>query len=111
MTNRACCTLYVNYHKTNAGRIPPWTLKHIHYFICSNSLDIWTYPLKFQIFLAAFVSGSCFQIDNSHSDVVCVHLIYRDDEAEHFAKRAQDMYNQFRDKAAVSRSMTVCYSA
>lgn len=34
----------------------------------------------------------------------------RADEAELFSKRAQDMYKQFRDKAAISRSMTVGYS-
>ncbi|KAL0431078.1 UNVERIFIED_CONTAM: Serine protease SPPA, chloroplastic [Sesamum radiatum] len=32
---------------------------------------------------------------------------HRADEAELFAKRAQDMYKHFRDKAAFSRSMTV----
>ncbi|KAG8388005.1 hypothetical protein BUALT_Bualt02G0080100 [Buddleja alternifolia] len=35
---------------------------------------------------------------------------FRADEAELFAKRAQDMYERFRNKAAFSRSMTVCYS-
>lgn len=35
------------------------------------------------------------------------HRPFREDEAELLAKRAQDMYKQFRDKAAFSRSMTV----
>ncbi|KAK4409562.1 Serine protease SPPA, chloroplastic [Sesamum angolense] len=35
------------------------------------------------------------------------HRPLRADEAELFAKRAQDMYKQFRDKAAFSRSMSV----
>ncbi|CAK8534332.1 unnamed protein product [Lathyrus sativus] len=34
-------------------------------------------------------------------------LSYRPDEAELFAKSAQNAYKQFRDKAALSRSMTV----
>jgi hypothetical protein len=33
---------------------------------------------------------------------------YRPHEAELFAKKAQNIYKQFRDKAALSRSMTVC---
>jgi hypothetical protein len=33
---------------------------------------------------------------------------YRPDEAELFAKSAQNAYKGFRDKAALSRSMTVC---
>lgn len=33
---------------------------------------------------------------------------YRPDEAELFAKSAQNAYEQFRDKAAFSRSMPVC---
>ncbi|KAG6411146.1 hypothetical protein SASPL_129220 [Salvia splendens] len=35
------------------------------------------------------------------------HRPFRADEAELFSKRAHDMYKQFRDKAASSRSMTV----
>ncbi|XP_051116774.1 serine protease SPPA, chloroplastic-like isoform X1 [Andrographis paniculata] len=35
------------------------------------------------------------------------HRPYRADEAELFAKKAQALYKQFRDKAAFSRSMTV----
>lgn len=35
-------------------------------------------------------------------------FIGRPDEAELFAKFAQHAYKQFRDKAAFSRSMTVC---
>ncbi|KAH6824242.1 signal peptide peptidase [Perilla frutescens var. hirtella] len=35
------------------------------------------------------------------------HRPFREDEAELFSKRAQNMYKQFRDKAAFSRSMTV----
>ncbi|KAK4426910.1 Serine protease SPPA, chloroplastic [Sesamum alatum] len=35
------------------------------------------------------------------------HRPLREDEAELFAKRAQEMYKHFRDKAAFSRSMTV----
>lgn len=38
-------------------------------------------------------------------------LEYRPDEAELFAKSAQHIYKQFRDKAAISRSMTVCLKA
>ncbi|PIM97307.1 hypothetical protein CDL12_30223 [Handroanthus impetiginosus] len=36
-----------------------------------------------------------------------IFLIFRDDEAELFAKSAQNAYRSFRDKAASSRSMTV----
>lgn len=39
---------------------------------------------------------------------VSFFLLYRPDEAELFAKSAQNAYKQFRDKAALSRSMTVC---
>ncbi|CAN6578014.1 unnamed protein product [Malus baccata var. baccata] len=35
---------------------------------------------------------------------------FRPEEAEIFAKSAQNAYKQFRDKAALSRSMTVCWS-
>ncbi|GMQ11113.1 hypothetical protein CsSME_00053877 [Camellia sinensis var. sinensis] len=38
---------------------------------------------------------------------VAEHRPFRPDEAELFAKSAQNAYKQFRDKAAYSRSMTV----
>lgn len=37
-------------------------------------------------------------------------LLHRPDEAELFAKSAQNAYEQFRDKAALCRSMPVCLS-
>lgn len=49
--------------------------------------------------MSIFVQGVC-------------HLIMfhdRPDEAELFAKSAQNAYKSFRDKAALSRSMPVCY--
>lgn len=45
-----------------------------------------------------------------HIAISFIYLfLYRPDEAELFAKSAQHIYIQFRDKAALSRSLTVCF--
>lgn len=45
----------------------------------------------------------------THIFSLSLSLKYRPHEAELFAKSAQNFYKQFRDKAAFSRSMTVCF--
>lgn len=64
---------------------------------------LFTPALVFFFCISPYLISLAYMYDHSFS------FGYRPDEAELFAKSAQNVYKQFRDKAAFSRSMTVCF--